>query len=76
MPTPDAPTPAPTHRCQHYTDRVRCNAIATHRFLVDDIPATYVGYTCLPHGEQVCAEYAKLRPQIGVWTLEALDHDD
>jgi hypothetical protein len=71
--TPDAPTPAPTHRCQHRTVIARCTAPATHRFLVNGIPATYAGYTCLAHGEQVCAEYAIASATIGAWTLEALD---
>jgi len=64
-----------THRCQHYTGRVRCTATATHRFLVNGVPATYAGYTCLAHGEQVCAEYAIASATIGAWTLEALDHE-
>jgi hypothetical protein len=71
--TTDTPT-GHVHRCQHYDGRVRCKAQATHRFLVDGYPATYAGYTCLEHGEQVIAEYAVLSPQIGVWTLEEIPH--
>ena len=74
MPTTDTPTP--THRCQHRTVIGRCTAPATHRFLVNGIPATYVGYTCQAHGEQLCAEYAIARATIGAWTLEEIPHDD
>ena len=62
-----------THRCQNYTNGHRCTALATHRFLVDDVPVTYAGYTCLEHGEQVCAEYAIVSETVGVWTLEPLN---
>jgi hypothetical protein len=74
MPTTDTPTPA--HRCQHYTGRVRCTAIATHRFLLNGEPATFAGYTCQAHGEQVCSEYAVVSATIGAWTLEEIPHDD
>ena len=62
-----------THRCQNYTNGQRCPALATHRFLVDGVPVTYAGYTCLEHGEQVCDEYASASESIGDWTLEPLN---
>jgi hypothetical protein len=76
-------TDAPTRRCQHFTSRRcqhrtvvgRCTAQATHRFLVNGVEATYAGYTCQEHGEQVCAEYATASATIGAWTLEELDHE-
>ena len=48
-------------------------ALATHRFLVDGVPVTYAGYTCLEHGERVCAEYASVSEAVGVWTVEPLN---
>ena len=44
--------------------------------LVDGVPVTYAGYTCLEHGEQVCAEYASASETIGVWTLGTTERGD
>ena len=41
--------------------------------LVDGVPVTYAGYTCLEHGERVCAEYASVSEAVGVWTVEPLN---
>lgn len=63
------------HRCQHWTGGKRCDAPATHRFLVNGVPATYAGYTCKAHGEAVIAEYARIPETVGTWTMEALPDD-
>ncbi len=75
------PTDGHTRRCQHYAKSpatiamLRCPKPATHRFLVNGVHSPHAGYTCLEHGQMVCAEYAKISAEIGVWTLEEIPNE-
>lgn len=58
--------------CQHWLDKTRCKAPATHRLIVDGAPALG-GYVCQQHGEAIVMEYATIPLIVGVWTMEAID---
>jgi len=64
-----------THRCQHWQNGAQCKTQATHRFLINGVPATFAGYTCQAHGQAVIEEYKTVASIVGTWTMEELSQE-
>ena len=61
------------YHCTRSDGYRRCDQPATHRLLVNGLPAQGGGYVCEKHGRVVVEEYAPHGGLLGVWTMEPLE---